>query len=247
MIFLMFLKERLIISKELLSEDGFIWIHSDQTIGHYIKILCDEIFGQNNFVADIITARVKKNNSNSNNFNIANDNLYLYRKSNKAILNKLYKKSDKKPYWHAFDAKGQGSGRYFGEKFIEPPVGTHWRWSQENINEGMKKGILRLNRNNKPEYLVNPKKIKIDSNWLDIPGYSFKNQYPTEKNIEIINRVITASTNNEDDIVLDYFTGSGTTLESAILCNRKYIGCDISEISMKTIKKRFKNIQIEKL
>lgn len=238
--FLKFLEDRIVLSTDLLTEDGFFFIHIDNKIGHYVKVLLDKYFGKENFVTNIITARIKKNDKNTNNFNESYDHLLLYKKSDKAILNPLYKESNKKPYWHSLEASGQGDGKWFGDKFIEPSQGNHWRWSQERINKELEDGNLRINKKGKPEYLVIPTKTKIDNNWLDVAGYSFKNKYPTEKHPEILKRVIECST-KEGDIVLDYFAGSGTTLEVGLELNRIVIGCDKGELSSETIKKRLKN------
>ena len=235
--FLHFLEQRISIAYHLLSSDGFFFLHIDNKIGHYVKILLDQIFGKENFITDIITARIKKNDTNSNNFNESYDHLFLYRKSKNAVLNPLYKESDKKPYWHSLEASGQGEGKYFDGVFIEPSKGNHWRWSQERINQEIKNGKLRINKKGKPEYLVMPSKTKIDNNWMDIAGYSFKNHYPTEKHPDVLKRIIESST-NEGDIVLDFFAGSGTTMEVALQLNRKCIGCDIGDLSFQTIKNR---------
>lgn len=238
--FLNFLEERIKLSIDLLREDGFFFIHIDNKIGHYVKILLDKYFGKENFITNIITARIKKNDKNTNNFNESYDHLLLYRKSEKAVLKPLYKESNKKPYWHSLEASGQGDGKWFNDKFIEPTKGNHWRWSQERINEELKQGNLRINKKGKPEYLVIPTKTKIDNNWLDIAGYSFKNKYPTEKHPEILKRVILCST-SENDLVLDYFAGSGTTLEVGLDLSRIVIGCDKGDLSFETIKNRLGN------
>lgn len=242
--FLLFLYKRIIFAKNLLTDDGFFSIHIDQKIGHYVKIICDEIFGFNNFVVDIITSRIKKNHNN-NNFNIANDNLLLYKKSDKSILNPIFKESNKKDYWHAFDAKGPGDAKLFNGKLISPPPGNHWRWSQDKIDIALKKGNLRINSKGKPEYLVSVQKQKIDSNWTDISGYSFSTGYPTEKNPEILKRIILATT-QENDNFLDFFAGSGTSVQASRELKRNFIVCDKGELSINTIQKRFPNINIIK-
>lgn len=238
--FLAFISERVVLARKLLREDGFFFLHIDNKIGHYVKVLLDECFGKENFVTNIITARVKKNNTNSFNFNEAFDHLFVYRKSDKAVLNQIFKESDKKPYWHSLEASGQGEGKFFNGVFIEPSQGNHFRWSQKRIDEELEKGNLRLNKKGRPKYLVTPKPIKIGNNWLDIPGYSFKHHYPTEKSEKVIERVI-LSASNENDIILDFFAGSGVFLDVGLKLNRNVIGCDKGELSFKTIKNRLKD------
>lgn len=238
--FLLFLRERIEIAYQLLSDDGFFFLHIDNKIGHYVKILLDNIFDKENFLTTIITSRIKKNDTNSLMFNESFDYLFLYRKSKRAKLKPLFKESNKKPYWHSLEASGQGDGKYFNGEFILPSSGNHWRWSQERIDKELAQGTLRINSKGKPEYLVTPKREKIDNNWLDIPGYSFKNKYPTEKSKQVMQRIIECST-EENDIILDFFSGSGSFLETGLDLNRKVIGCDIGKLSLKTIETRLKN------
>lgn len=237
--FLEFLEERIKKAYPLISEDGFLFLHIDNKIGHYVKIMLDKYFGKENFVTNIITARIKKNDKNVDGFNESYDHLLLYRKSPSAKLKSLYKKSKKKPYWHSLEASGQGDGKFFNGVFIEPSKGNHWRWSQKRIDEEFKNGTLRINKKGKPEYLVVPTQEKIDNNWTDVAGYSFKHDYPTEKHPEILRRVIECSS-EEKDIILDFFAGSGTTLDIALEMNRFAIGCDKGDLSANVIQERLK-------
>lgn len=230
------LRERLILSKYIINE-GFIFLHTDHTIGHYIKVIMDEIFGAKNFFNEIISSRVKKNDSNSNRLNVDYDHIYVYKIGNPKTNSLFTENKNKKPYWHSLDAKGQGGAKEFFGKMIEPPAGTHWRWSQERINTAIKNKELKLNTKGKPVYLVKPKPIKLGNNWTDICCYSFKTGYPTEKSFDFLSRIIQLST-KENDYVIDFYGGSGATAYTASKLGRNWITGDMGELSIKTMKQR---------
>lgn len=236
------LRERFILCKHIMKE-GFIFVHSDYTIGHYIKIIMDEVFGQQNFFNEIVSARVKKNDSNANKLNVDYDHIYVFKIGNPKS-NPLYTENkNTKSYWHSLDAKGQGTAKLFFGQLIEPPTGTHWRWSQDRIDQEIQKGTLKLNSKGNPVYLVEPKPIKLGNNWTDICCYSFSTKYPTEKSVEFLSRVINMSS-NEGDYVLDFYGGSGSTAFTCELLNRNFITADIGDISINLMKNRLKKYSI---
>ena len=127
---------------------------------------------------------------------------------------------------------------FFGQKLL-PPKGRHWMISQEKINELIKKGEIRINKNKtyidlqgnvvkgEPEMLQAEFKI-LDSNWTDIQSYSTTWNFKTENSEILLKRVI-ESTSNEGDLVMDFFLGSGTTTAVAHKLKRKWIGIEIGE------------------
>lgn len=235
------LKERLLLSKPLLKEDGLVWIHMDWTICHYVKIMLDEIFGNDCFINEVIVKRTQKNDSGTTKrINVGHDVIYVYGASKNSRIKPVFKEiPEKEPYWHAFDAKGPGGAKSFGGTIISPPEGNHWRWSQERIDREWANGTLRLNpKTGQPQYLVEAKKMqKLDTLWTDIQAYSFKTGYPTEKSQDLLKRIITAST-EPGDYVMDFYAGSGSTGEASMTLGRKYILCDRSPEALPIIKKR---------
>jgi adenine-specific DNA-methyltransferase len=236
--FLQFLRERVVLLKELLSPTGVFYLHLDRQMGHYVKVLLDSIFGQN-FLGEIIVKRIKKSDKNANFFNTATDSLYVYSKTKKWIYNPIPLKVLKKGYWHSLDAPGTGAARTFFGQVLPPPIGRHWMWNQKRITEAEKQKKLRLHpRTGKPEYWISPNRLQYaDSNWTDIPAYSFKTGYPTEKSEILLSRVISASS-NEQDWILDAFAGSGTTGLTASKLNRKWVLVDSSTLAIRIIKQR---------
>jgi adenine specific DNA methylase Mod len=239
--YLKMLYPRLALMKELLSENGSIYVHIDWHIGHYVKILLDDIFGKNNFKNEILVSRIKKSDKNAKRFNYATDSIFFYGKSQQINFNSIIKKLEaiKDGYFHSLDAPGQGDAKTFFGKLIPPPHGRHWAWEQSKIDEAMKKGSLRLNpKTEKPEYWIEPTDEQLlDSNWTDISAYSFNFDYSTEKNIKVLERIIKASS-NEGDIVADFFAGSGTTGSVAEELNRKWIMSDLGKPANLIMRKR---------
>jgi adenine specific DNA methylase Mod len=244
--FFQYMYDRFVLMKDLLSEDGSIWVRFDYHYSHYIKGILDEIFGYENFRNEIIINRIKKSDSGANRFNTATDSLFFYSKTENYGFKNVGKKLEvtKSERWHSMDSQGSGEPRTIFGKIIRPPPGRHWTFSQENIDKMTSENKIRLNpKTGKPEYkLEKTEQQTLDSNWTDIPGYSFSTGYPTENAEQLLERVILSSS-NEEDLVADFFSGSGTTVAVAEKLGRKWIGADIGRFSVHTIRKRLLDIQ----
>jgi adenine-specific DNA-methyltransferase len=243
--FFQYMYERFVLMKDLLSEDGSIWVRFDYHYSHYIKAILDEIFGYENFRNEVVINRIKKSDSGANRFNTATDSLFFYSKTENYNFQNIKKKLDvaKKERWHSLDSQGQGGPRVIFEKKLYPPPGRHWTFSQENIDKMISEGKIRLNsKTGKPEYKLEETDEQIlDSNWTDIPGYSFSTGYPTENAEQLLERVILPAS-NEGDLIADFFSGSGTTAAVAEKLGRKWIAADIGRFSIHTIRKRLLDI-----
>ena len=247
--FFQYMYDRFVLMKDLLAEDGSIWVRFDYHYSHYMKAILDEIFGYGNFRNEIIINRTRKNVMASRTqtvFPTATDSLFIYAKSESMLLNetKIKTKDERKGYWrHMDDSAGQGSAKTFFGKSLKPPPGKHWKFSQENIDKKIEEGRLRLNPNTgRPEYWVEPTdEYLLDTNWTDIPGYSFSTGYPTENAEQLLERVILSSSTKED-LIADFFSGSGTTVAVAEKLGRRWIAADIGRFSVHTIRKRLLDI-----
>jgi len=238
--------ETIIILRELLADDGVIFVHIDWHIGHYAKIILDETFGYENFRNEIFVKRVRKNvrvRKYVKSLNVAVDTILFYAKSiNSKILPPM--KPDKKgEYWHSFEAQGYRKGMdysLFGQK---PKQNNHWRWIEEKAEKAIKISKLRPNPNTgKPEYLVESRTETLcDSFWNDIQAYTFKYGYPTEKNELLLERIINSGS-IENDLILDCFIGAGTTAAVAEKLNRRWIACDLGRFAIHTTRKRLLGI-----
>lgn len=243
--FIEFLRRRLILLREILSDDGVIFVKIGYHFGHYTKAILDEIFGKHNFQNEIIVNRIRKNVTKQGRQSIptATDSIFLYFKSEQSQLVDVFRKLENKKsgYWHAMDSPGIRYPRertIFGKIRIPPP-GRHFSFTQERINKMLKEGKARVNQKTKKvEYWIEPKtEIALDTNWTDIPGYSFTTGYPTENSEETLYRIMKCST-NPGDLIVDVFAGSGTALAVAEKLDRRWIGCDIGKLSIYAIQKR---------
>jgi adenine-specific DNA-methyltransferase len=263
--FIEYLRKRLVLIKELLSDDGAIYIHLDQKTAHYIKVILDEIF-DGNFKNWITRQKCHSKNYTKNQYGNVQDFILFYTKSrDNYIWNRPYDPWSEERIKKEYSLIDENGRRYkkvpiyapgirngkTGEIWngMLPPKGKHWQFVPEKLDELNKNGDIIWSKSGNPRrkvYLDQSKGVPVSDIWLDYKDYYNQNQsvtgYPTEKNEELLTRIINASS-NEGDIVLDCFAGSGTTLVASTQLNRKWIGIDNSELSIHTIKERFAKLQ----
>lgn len=139
--FVEFLRKRLILLRELLSKDGAIFIHLDYRKKHYIKVLMDEVFGENNFRNEIAVNRVKKNIRERKfvkKLNEEFDTILFYSKSESLLILPPDKKDHKPDRWHAFDAAGFRKGMDYEMFGFKPAANRHWHWTKEKAYDAKK-------------------------------------------------------------------------------------------------------------
>lgn len=237
--FLEWLRKRLILLKEVMCDNGTIFVHLDWHKVHYVKVLLDEIFGEGNFRNEIIWHYGTYVGNTKNNFPRKHDTILVYGKTNGEHI--FYPQRDGKPEndanykrWSSyFNSKNEITGANYpvdDSKFS----GYIKRFEKENGRKPRKKDVL----------------LKVDGKLVDSvweiqsvnPMAKEKNGYPTQKPEELLQRVI-ASSSNKGDIVLDCFGGSGTTAAVAEKMGRRWITCDIGKLSIYTIQKRLLGIK----
>ena len=230
--FLEFLRERLILAKEVLADDGSIYIHLDSKKGHYVKVLLDEIFGENNFKNEIIWC-YDKWVSPSKDFQKNHDIIFRYLKSSGGTFNVIRKIDEKRQI--TLDRGYTTNLLKNGERQLIVYKGNEER---PNIKE--------LINSNKFERVLfkEPEGNPLKDLWLiniAHPKSLERVDYPTQKPEALLERVIESSS-NKGDIVMDFFAGSGTTLSVAEKLDRRWIGCDCGKLAIYTIQKRILNI-----
>lgn len=250
--FIEFIRERLVLLKMLLSDKGSIYLHIDYKIGHYVKIIMDEIFGIENFRNDITRVKCNPKNFARKGYGNIKDMILFYSKSDNLIWNepktpytdedkiKLFQKTEKDGRRYTtipLHAPGETQNGKTSQAFkgILPPKGRHWRSDVAILEQWDNDGLIEWSNNGNPR-----KKIYFDEQegkrMQDI--WEFKDPqypvYPTEKNADLLD-IIVKTSSNEDSIILDCFAGSGTTLKSAQTNGRKWIGIDQSEEAIKVI------------
>jgi adenine-specific DNA-methyltransferase len=258
--FVEFIRERLIVARELLSDIGSIYLHIDYKIGHYIKIIMDEIFGIANFRNDITRIKCNPKNFYREAYGNIKDMILFYSKTDNVIWNdpklpfskddkeKLFKKIDKTgrayttiPLHAPGETKNGATAGLF--KGLKPPKGRHWRCNPGELDELDRAGLIEWSSKGNPRKIIyaDEKDGKKMQDIWEFKDYQYPD-YPTEKNIDLLKTIIAASS-NERSIVMDFFCGSGTALIAAQELNRSWIGIDKSEQAIKTTKNKLKKIE----
>src|SRR5579859_1975843 len=254
--------ETTILLRELMAENGSIYVHLDWHVGHYAKTILDEVFGYENIESQIIWQRVT-GHMDTQSFGFNHDMILHYGKSKVIVWNPQfasyeenylathYKSQDKDGRRYELDqisAAGQGPAKYFFGKLLEPPAGTHWRWSQERIDQLCKEGRIVITSGGRPRYkrfLDEQPGKSVQSIWTDIPPVNSQakedTKYATQKPEALLERIIKASS-NQGDLVLDCFCGSGTTAAVAEKLGRRWITCDLGRFAIHTTRKRLLSI-----
>lgn len=257
-----FIRERLILLRELLAPNGSIYVHLDENMAFYIKVLMDEVFGKSNFRNWITRKKCNPKNYTRKTYGDISDYILFYTKSDEYVWNRAYDKWTDEKALKEYSYIEEGTGRRYkkvpvhapgtrnGEtgkmwRGMMPPPGKHWQYTPDTLDAMDARGEIFWSSNGNPRrkvYLDESDGIPAQDIWLDFKDAHNQNieitGYPTEKNPNLLKRIIEASS-NPDDLVLDCFSGSGTTLEVASQSNRKWIGVDNSQEAIITTLKRF--------
>lgn len=239
--FIEFLRQRLILAREILSDEGAIYIHLDWRKVHYVKVICDEIFGENNFLNEVIWCYSEREAAQDR-FNKKHDTILFYAK-NATNKNRIFN------CWDIALPYSEGSIKKYnlcdekGRRYQIRGKGGHLIGKQQlKVEDEM----------NYPDWTyrdyLDEKKGILPRDWF--ADISFENRasndrtnYPTQKPTKLLERIIKVSS-NENDIVMDFFAGSGTTLAVAEKLKRRWIGVDIGKLSLYTIQKRLLTLPI---
>ncbi|MFQ5428558.1 MAG: DNA methyltransferase [Thermodesulfobacteriota bacterium] len=240
--FLEFMRLRLTLLRELLSEDGSIYLHLDWRMTHYIKVLMDEIFGAENFLNEIIWSYGGRGaKSVARQFSRNHDTILLYRKK-RHIFNPVIREKRIPKGSNGF--RHDSEGRWFKTA----PRGDY---TDKSIKRLEREGRIHITRTGRVriKYFLREEggflieEQRVGDVWDDIPDAMHlpvveKTGYPTQKPEALLRRIIMASS-GPGDIVLDAFAGSGTTLCAAEKSGRRWIGIDQSPLALETMEKRF--------
>ena len=253
--YLEFLRERLIFLRELLSDEGSIYLHIDCKMGHYVKILMDEVFGAHNFRSDISRIKCNPKNFRRRAYGNIKDLILFYSKGERPIWNdprQDYAAEDARRLFRKMDERGRryttiplhapGETRHgsTGQAWrgLKPPDGRHWRSDPKTLEGWDAQGLIEWSSNGVPrkkKFLHESKGKKVQDIWeFKDPQHPL---YPTQKNLDLLKRIVTASS-NPGDLVLDCFCGSGTSLLAAQVLGRFWIGIDGSEPALEVARRR---------
>ena len=263
--YLNWMYENLCAIKSVMSETASIYVHLDYHIGHYVKILMDEIFGEDNFRNEIIWRRRSGALNNYKSFGQQTDTIFFYSKNDEYCFN-LQKTKDSPEALEYIKERfiyDDGDGKLYSRdpvtnpsatatptlvynyKGYEPPV-KGWAFARKTMEEWDKAGKLyfpedKSQRIRRKTFLDEYEGQPIQNLWTDI--YVINSQaeesvnYATQKPEALLERIIKASS-DESMLVADFFGGSGVTAAVANKLNRRFIHCDVGINSIQTVRDR---------
>jgi adenine specific DNA methylase Mod len=261
--YLSMMAPRLVELRRVMKPTGSIYLHCDPTASHYLKMLMDAVFGPENFRNEIVWKRTTAH-SDSKRAGRIHDVLLFYACGKTYTWNKVYQPYEadyvEKYYrykdpdgrrWASGDvaAAGPGPARLFRGELRDPPPGSHWRFSQEKLDEMIGSGKIYFTENGFPRskrFLDEMPGMPLQDLWADkevqpIVSWSAEGLgYPTQKPEALLERIIRASS-NEGDLVLDPFCGCGTAIAAAQALGRRWLGIDITHLAVNLIKTRLRD------
>jgi len=266
--YLQWFYETVVLLRELLAEDGSIYVHLDWHVAHYAKAVLDEVFGQKQCQNEIIWKRTSAR-SDSHTYNHIHDVIFLYTKGEHFTYNVQYTAYDQTYLDNFYRYSEKDTGRQFrvsdlmaagkrngssGRPWrgIDPAArGNHWKYTIEKLEELDREGRIYWPQKEGgvpgyKRYLDEMPGVPLQSIWTDISPIaaqaSENTNYATQKPEALLERIIKASS-NEGDLVLDCFCGSGTTASVAEKLERRWITCDLGRFAIHTTRKRLLSIE----
>ncbi|MFZ0888004.1 MAG: site-specific DNA-methyltransferase [Candidatus Binataceae bacterium] len=261
--FIAMIYERLILMRDLLAEEGSIYVHCDWRVSAFFRSVLDEVFGKDLFVNEIIWKRSTSTGLSSKQCGVLHDTVYWYAKTAKYTFNMQYHAYEEK---YLQRARKDENGRMYipiptGNPGVRPnlyyeykgflPHSNGYKWTREKMEELDRQGRLifpkeKTGRIQYKQYLEEMEGIKLQDLWTDIPAVNpvadERVDYPTQKPEALLERIVKASS-NEGDLVADLFCGSGTTAAVAEKLGRKWIVSDLGKFAIHTTRKRLIGVQ----
>ena len=259
--------ERLVIMRELLSDEGSIYVHLGTKVSHPIKLVFDEVFGESNFRNEIVWKRattVKGNfGQGSRSWGPSTESILFYSKTDNYRFNQPFADYTESyldaAYRHIEPETGRRyrlvsmigpGGKAKGNPLYEVMgVTRYWRYSKETMQSLIDQGLIVQSRPgavpNRKYYLDEGKGVPVQSLWDDIPNLQAsdleRTGYATQKPEALLHRIIEASS-QPNDLVADFFCGSGTTAVVAEKLGRRWIAADLGRFAIHTTRKRLLSI-----
>jgi adenine-specific DNA-methyltransferase len=266
--YLQWFYETAVLLRELLAENGSIYVHLDYHVSFYAKVILDEVFGSGGFVNETVWKRQSAKGDvtqGARHMGRIHESIFLYVKSEDYTWNVQYTPYDQS-YVDAFYRHVDADGRRYRLSDITAPgkskaskgnpsyeflgVTRYWRFSRERMQQLYTEGkIIQTSPGTVPmqkRYLDEMPGVPLQDLWLDIQPVQPQSVegvgYETQKPGALLERIVNASS-NENDLVLDCFCGSGTTAAVAEKLNRRWITCDLGRFAIHTTRKRLLSIE----
>jgi len=260
MAYVVMMTARLLELHRALKSTGSLYLHCDPTASHYLKIVLDAVFGIQNFRAEIVWKRYSSHGNVFSNYGRIHDILFFYTKGKDYIWNQVYSDYRAEYVDSYFKHVEPGTNRrYQLQNVLNPnkdrPNLTYewnghtrvWKWTKDKMQELHNQGRLYYSSTGYPrlkQYLDESPGEKVQDIWDDIGSLSHSGDerlgYPTQKPVALLERILQASS-REEDVVLDPFCGCGTTIHAAQKLNRSWIGIDITHLAIALQKYRLKH------
>ena len=259
--YLNWMYENLMAIKSIMSPTASIYVELDSHIGHYVKILMDEIFGENNFINEIVWKRTFSHSDvgqGAKHLGRLHDVIFYYSYSEEYTLNTVYTPYSEeyiKNFYKYTDPDGRkyrlvsmlgpGGAAKGNPRYEVMGVTRYWAFSKESMEKMIAAGQVVQNKPGsvpqRKRYLDESEGVPLQDLWMDIPavqGGALENaNYATQKPEAMLDRIIKSSS-NENMVVADFFGGSGVTAAVAHKLGRKFIHCDIGLNSIQTTRDR---------
>lgn len=264
--FIAMLYERLILMRDLMHQEGSIYVHCDPRVNSFVRVIMNEVFGSASFRNEIVWQRTSSRKG-INQLGRVHDLIYFFSKGEAITWNPpAVLQTEDTARGHDFmtdengtvfrlsDLSGAGPGpaRTFNGKLIAPPAGRHWGYDQAGIDDLMRRGRISFSKGGMPRLktpLSELKGVAVHDVWTDVSVLNSAAEervdYPTQKPEALLERIILASS-NEGDLVSDVFCGSGTTAAVAEKLGRKWIVADLGKFAIHTTRKRLIEVQRER-
>jgi hypothetical protein len=261
--FIAMIYERLILMRDLLADDGSIYVHMGPTVNHLVRSVLDEVFGSIFFINEIVWRRAF-GHSDAGKYGTIHDVIFFYGKSNKPIWNPILQPADKDYIDTFFDQYDVERGERYQRLSLSAGglSGGGYRYEYKGVNTLWRCPIGTLIKHDEAGRLHWPKKtggvprlkkyesehegVPVQDIWTDISKiHNQSNEltgYSTQKPEALLERIIKASS-NEGDLVADFFCGSGTTAAVAERLGRRWIATDLGKFAVHTTRKRMIGVQ----
>ena len=265
-----YMRPRCVQLARVLKKTGSFYYHCDWHASHYVKVMLDQIFGENNFQNEIVWKRSDSHNDSkqgAKHFGRVHDSIFFYTgNADEYTFNSIYKPLPESTVENWYKNVEEGTGRRYNKadltaakgggdtsydwKGKKPSAGRYWAYSKAKMEEMEKQGRLVYSSSGMvymKRYLDESKGVPLQSWWDDIDMLRGINKggerlgYPTQKPLALLERILQVSS-NENDIVLDAFCGCGTALVAAQKLKRQWIGIDISPTACRVMAKRLRDV-----
>jgi adenine-specific DNA-methyltransferase len=257
-----FLRQRLLLVRELMADSGSVYVHIGLQMAHYLRVLMDEVFGPEHFLNEIVRIKCNPKNFHRRAYGNLRDTVLFYSKTGEHVWNESREAMTTEEIARLFPRVDADGRRYTttplhapGEtaegptgalwKGLRPPRGRHWRSSPAELTHLDEQGRIEWSARGNPRKKIYAETVsRMGKKRQDI--WAFKDpqypSYPTEKNQRLLETIVLASS-NPGDLVLDCFAGSGTSLVAAEMHGRRWIGVDSSPLAIRQASARLQGIK----